>query len=143
MMGLDYIKGEKQYVDYRKNIMKALKIIGVFFLILLMVVLLLTNVTSNHKYSRRYTIDRQYSYYASPWLYWQFLNCWDCVGSGKIYLYDEVEKEVLGSFKVRRVTLIDAIWEEDKLFFIGEDMERNISNPFILPRPIVSPKTLE
>ena len=63
-------------------------------------ILLLLSFSTSKKSAKYYSADKQYSIYARPYLYAE-LSCvysfMDCAKKGKIYLYDEIEKKIIGT----------------------------------------------
>ena len=124
----------------KKHFLRVLTL--VVFMIAGGIVLILFKTSG--KYYQTFSPDRQYSVYASKYFYENFLpkmpgGSGDA--SGKVFLYDEVEKKVINSASIAIMwTVGDIEWDKNNAYFIGEEYP-NILEPWHLPRPIKMPYT--
>ncbi|MGH1339029.1 MAG: hypothetical protein ACRBFS_23130 [Aureispira sp.] len=106
------------------------------YLLLLSLIILLFGLFSTGSASRKsYSPDRQFSVYSAAYNYEMFLFKPPGDGgsaSGKVFLYDEIEKKVLSSQSIDMVSYgNDVQWLKQEAYYIGENVPR-----FELPRPI-------
>lgn len=101
--------------------------------------------TSGELY-RTYSPDKQYSVFAAKYNYEAFVMRMPGGGSdasGKVFLYDEIEKKIIASGSISMVGLTGEIeWTEDEAYFKG-GVYPNITNPWKLPRKVKLPYTVE
>lgn len=84
------------------------------------------HTVGDYEYSRDYSPDGQYSVYIKPYKHdfmmdvvkFPFQKSAD--RSGKIFLYDEIEKRIITSAHVDMVGFVDIEWLEDKVYTKGE-----------------------
>jgi hypothetical protein len=93
-------------------------------------------------YYRVYSPDEQYSVYASKYIYENFLPAMPGQSgdaSGKVFLYDEIEKKVINSGDIPMVSMTSEIeWAETEAYF-KSDFYPNADNTWKLPRPLKPP----
>ena len=92
-------------------------------------------LSTEGEYYSVYSPDGQYRVYSSAYNYELYLPIpFRRYGdmSGKVYLYDEVEKKIIDSAPIEMTSLaIDVRWRKNEAHFIGGDF-----TTFILPREI-------
>jgi hypothetical protein len=97
-------------------------------------------------YYKVYSPDKQYSAYASKHIYENFLPAMlgqSGDASGKVYLYDEIEKKVINSGNIPMISLVaDVVWAETEAYF-KSDFYPNASDAWQLPRKLVQPPPKE
>jgi hypothetical protein len=119
---------------------KAFKIILFSCLIILTgLIYLFFNYTSG-EYYRIYSPDKQYSVYASKNFYENFLPAMPGQSgdaSGKVFLYDEIEKKVINSGNIPMISLVgDIMWTETEAYF-ASDFYPSPTNAWKLPRKLI------
>jgi hypothetical protein len=112
------------------------------FIILLTVSLIAFLVwvySTSGTYYKTYSPDRQYSVYAEKYN-WEMLNAVMPGGggdhSGKLFLYDEVKKKVIGKAETQMISRAgDIMWGTTTAYYVGDEYP-TIINPWKLPRPV-------
>jgi hypothetical protein len=98
------------------------------------------------EYYRIYSPDRQYSVYASKNFYENFLPAMPGQSgdaSGKVFLYDEIEKKVINSGQIPMISLVgDIEWTETEAYF-KSDFYPNAADTWKLPRKLEQPPAKE
>ncbi len=112
-------------------------------IILIVIILVVFLMSTSGEYYRTYSPDKQYSVYASK-------NNWELFSmrmsddngdaSGKVFLYDEIEKKIINQAKIPMISLTrDLLWADSIAYYKRENDYPNITNPWKLPRSIVYP----
>jgi hypothetical protein len=118
----------------KKAIIIILSIVSVFIISLYVWL----NTTSG-VYYKVYSEDKQYSVYAAKNNYEKFFMVFlgqSGDASGKVYLYDEVNKKIIDCANIPMIWMTGEIqWDENVAYFKSDDYP-NIINPWKLPRPI-------
>lgn len=118
-------------------------VISVVILIIITIYAYLTD-TPGESHRKVYSPDLQYSVYALKYRYEKYIPKFPGQGSdasGKIYLYDEVEKKVLESGHIPMVWMIgDIEWSEDRAYFKGDSevdwkLPRKVKMPYRVEYP--------
>jgi hypothetical protein len=119
---------------------KAFKIILLSGLIILGGLIYLFFNCATGKYYRVYSPDRQYSVYASKYLYESFLPAMPGQSgdaSGKVYLHDEIENKVINSGYIPMISLVgDIEWTETEAYF-KSDFYPTVTDAWQLPRKLI------
>jgi hypothetical protein len=125
---------------------KVFKIILFSCLIVLIGLIYLFFNYATGEYYRVYSPDKQYSVYASKNIYENFLPAMPGQSgdaSGKVYLYDEIEKKVINSGDIPMISLVgDIEWTETEAYF-KSDFYPNAANTWKLPRKLKQPSAKE
>lgn len=117
----------------KKNLYKVLAVVC-FFLLLILV--LSAKVTTSTKL---YSPDRQYSVYTKTYAYSELMcatfSTMDCTYAGRIYLYNELTKEILRTIYTKNVESLETVtWsiQNNAVFF--KDNTIQLPNGFwVLP----------
>lgn len=119
--------------------MKKIVLTTFSFITILLISLVLWSNSTNGVFYKVYSPDKQYSVYAAKYNYENFSMVFpghSGDASGKVYLYDEVEKKVINSASIAMVWMTGEIqWEKDMAYFKGDNYP-TILEPWKLPRPI-------
>jgi len=93
------------------------------------------------KSRKYYSVDEQYSVYGECYNYTSIYCVFsfkDCRKPGRLFLYDEIEKKIIGTGKTQDIGNVEDIkWSISKniAYFRGSESV-TASNPWVLPRPI-------
>lgn len=106
------LKNRKKYITLRL-------ILGLGFLVYFFLY-----TTEDKRYAEVTTPDGQYTIYSCKYKYCRYSRYFPFhesdYDSGKAYLYDEVEKKVIGSGHVDMVSMDHLAWSEEDIYFKGE-----------------------
>lgn len=121
----------------RSSVMKKF----LLFLFVLLAIIAIWLLRLGDESYRTYSPDKQYSVYAKRYSWERFVTRFPGGGgdaSGIVFLYDEVQKKVIGKAKISMVSNTSSIeWSGNKAYFVGDDYP-SIVDPWKLPRPISS-----
>ncbi len=119
------------------------KLVKIILFLCLIVLIGLTYLFFNYttgEYYRIYSPDKQYSVYASKNFYENFLSAMPGQSgdaSGKVFLYDEIEKKVINSGTIPMISLTgDIEWAETEAYF-ASDFYPSATDAWKLPRKLI------